>query len=108
MIEFIIFLSFLILSLFGLTELIHYISLRVLKPSKTGRRVLVVFLDEDTACQQLGYMAEVFRWQGNFYADEIIACTKYLSEETKQKCVSFFLRGPIVLTDNIDLLNTSE
>ncbi len=103
MVEFIIFTFFLILALLGLSELIHTLILHLLRPKKLSKRMLCVVLENNTACEQLAYIIENYRWQGKTYADEIIACTVNLSEAEKYECVERFKNNLITFTDSVIL-----
>ncbi len=100
MAEFFIFICLVLLALLGLSEAIHMLFCRILKPKSQAERVLLLYLTEDGAEQQLMYALEQKRWNGCTYADKIVAVTGKLSAEVKHTCISRFKSDYISFAEN--------
>ncbi len=94
-----------ILAIVGLSELVHHLCYFVLKPKTKARTVLVTYLTETDAEGQLLSVIEEMRWQGNRYAEAIIAVTGDLSDEKKHICKNRFSGKGIFFRDSIDTIN---
>lgn len=94
-----------LLSIVGLSELVHYLCYLVLKPKTKPRTVLITYLTETEAEQQLLSVIEEMRWQGNRYAETLIAVVGELSDEKKLICKKRFSGKGIFFTNSIDTTN---
>lgn len=82
----ILFFCVLVLSLFGLTELLHKAWMMILKPKTMAKRFLVVLLNDDNAQQQLNYTQEYLRWSGDECATELIAINCGVKDKLLASC----------------------
>ncbi len=94
-----------LLAVVGLSELVHFLCYIVLKPKTKPRTVLVTYLTEADAEQQLLSVVEEMRWQGNKYAEALVAVVGELSDEKKQICKKRFSGKGIFFKDSIDAIN---
>ncbi len=83
MVEFFIFIVFLLLALLGLSEALCMLINWLLRPEKKAEKYLVIILTANLAEQQLLQVAESLNWHGNAVADRIIACTGNIDETEK-------------------------
>ncbi|MBO5089397.1 MAG: hypothetical protein J6C27_00585 [Clostridia bacterium] len=81
-----LFLVFLLLSLFGLCEFLHLIRLIMIFPKRKMNATLVVVLKEETAIRQMMFAGEQLKWLGSKYADRIIIVAENLSADTVLEC----------------------
>ena len=86
MIKYICFFALLLFSIFGFCEMIHLIKLKIIFPKRKMNSQLVIFLDNNTAEQQLIFAGEQFRWLGSKFADSIFANNSNLDFETYLRC----------------------
>ncbi len=82
----ILFFCVLILSLLGLTELLHRIWMLILKPKTDAQKFLVVMLKDKNAQQQFNYAQEHLRWSGHECAQKLIAVDCGLTEKIHINC----------------------
>ncbi len=82
-----LFCVFLLLSIFGLCEFLHFLKLLLIFPKRKMYSTLVVMLKEDVAVRQTVFAGEQLRWLGNKYADRVIIVSENLSEETVNECL---------------------
>ncbi len=73
MIESIIFLFVFLLSVIGLSELIHTVWISFINPKAKPKKILLCVLCGDLADLQLRAAYEEMLWHGRSYADELIA-----------------------------------
>lgn len=76
-----------LLILLGISELLHAICSAVIKPKQPSKKVLVTVLTDEDAIEQVFAVCEEYKWQGDRYADKIIAVSSDLSPETLDICV---------------------
>lgn len=93
------------LAIVGLSEMMHYLCRFILKPKTKPRTVLITYLTEADAEQQLLSVIEEMRWQGARYAESLIVVTNGLSEEKKILCKNRFSGKGVFFTDSIDTIN---
>ena len=86
MIKYICFFVFLLFSIFGFCEMIHLIKIKFIFPKRKMNSQLVIYLDNNTAEQQLIFAGEQYRWLGNKFADSIFANNSNLDFETYLRC----------------------
>lgn len=74
-----------ITSILGITEILRTLWLYLMRPKDSPPSVMVIFLKEDVAVQQLRYAAEYISWENrkNFLA--VAAMDTGLTDETKEK-----------------------
>ena len=87
----------------GITEIICRFWLYLMKPKDSPLAVMVIFLKEDIATEQLRYALEFLNWekQGDFSAVAVI--TAELSEETHKTVEKIAKdRNDIILCDNLE------
>ncbi len=70
--EVFIFLCLVVLSVIGLCDLMHYIKLLLLKPSKRVDSTLLIKLSGENDFENLNYILEKFRWQGSNLAKRVV------------------------------------
>lgn len=81
-----IFLIMLFFSLFGFSEFLHLIKLKVIFPKRKMCSQLMLILQNDTAEQQLTFACEQLNWYGDKFADMVFADCKNLDEITYIRC----------------------
>lgn len=80
----------LVLCIFGLSELMHSISLLVASPKHKQKSCSVIWLKSGIAWNQLRYAKLQMRWHGTAYADVVIAVTDSIAEyEISPLCECF-------------------
>ena len=93
-----------LLTIVGLSEIIHMACSFVLKPKTIAQKFLVIVLTENDAENQTLEALEEMRWQGTRYAETLVAVTEKLSNETKSVCQTRFIGRGIIFTDDIGVL----
>ena len=89
-----------VLSLLGLSELVHMLSLFILKPRQRAKTVLVLMPTENYAEEQIQSALQQMSWYGKSYADYLTVLTDNLSEESKTRCKNRFFGDEIIYTEN--------
>ncbi len=84
--RFLLFFIFLVLSIYGLSEFLHFLKIKLLVPRGKKNLHIVIKLDEDSAISQLAFVGEQYLWYGNKYADLITADIGDLSKATALEC----------------------
>lgn len=97
------FLSF--LAVFGVTELVRRFWLYLMKPSNDTAAMMVIFLKEGIAVQQLRRAAEYISWEGekNFFS--IVALDSGLSEKTKEDVLKIVNANPNMMFGKKELVD---
>ncbi len=93
-----------LLSIVGLSELVHWVCYMILRPKAKPQSILLTVLTEDEAENQVLAAIEELRWHGTHYADTLVAVTVNLSESKKIICKNRFLGHDIVFLDSIEAL----
>lgn len=89
-----------VLSLLGLSELVHMLSLFILKPRQRAKTVLVLIPTENYAEEQIQSALQQMGWYGKNYADYLTVLTDNLSEESKTRCKNRFFGNEIIYAEN--------
>ena len=100
MYEAFIFTFLVIFSLIGLGELFYSIGSFMLKPKKIAQKVLVLFLTEPYAEQQLISAIEEQKWSGNKHYENIIAVTKDITSATQKALKNTYKNQNVYFTQN--------
>lgn len=70
--EIFLFISVGIFSIIGLCDLMHYIKLLLLKPSKKADTMLLIRLSGESDFENINYINEKYRWHGGYLAKRIV------------------------------------
>ncbi len=89
-----------VLSLFGLSELVHMLSAFILKPKQKAKNILVLVPTETCAEEQIQSALQQMCWYGKNYADYLTVITNNLSKENVEKCRNRFSGNEIIFTEN--------
>lgn len=92
-----------ITAILGITEILRRFWLFIMRPKGTPSAIMVIYLKEEIAIQQLRYALEFLNWekQGDFSAVAVI--TAELSEETHKTVEKIAKdRNDIILCDNVE------
>ena len=73
-------------TMLGIAELIHMLKSSIINKKGKIFSYIVVVLENETAVSQLLYQIEKYKWQGNRYAQNIVAINSYLDEENEKLC----------------------
>ena len=76
----------LLFAIFGLSEFLHILKLKIIFPKKNLNSHVVVNLQNGIAEKQLFFVCEQMRWYGKNYADFIIPIVSNLDEESYINC----------------------
>ncbi len=82
----VLFLIILFFALFGFSEFLHLIKLKIIFPKRKMYTCLVVNLQNTTAQQQLAFVCEQFCWYGDKFAERLVINCKNLDDDTYLKC----------------------
>lgn len=91
-----LFLLFVPIFLFGITELIHLICSRFLKPESIYTR-MIVRLSVENAPQQLLYIGEELKWGGRDFTERVIAILPELDAQAECDCRRLANKYEIIL-----------
>ncbi|MEE0808955.1 MAG: hypothetical protein U0L84_06335, partial [Acutalibacteraceae bacterium] len=89
MVKIVFIVSFSLLAIWGLCELIFAIRLLVLTPKERLDTYLIFRLNNDNALLQLYFLYEKYKWCGTAYTTAIIGIIDDLSDETILLCENF-------------------
>lgn len=84
--EYLLLFCVLLLSVFGLCEILHLIKLRFIFKKRKMHSTLFLILEKDTAKNQLCFAGEQYFWLGTKYAEKIVAIGNGLDDETATEC----------------------
>ncbi len=82
----ILFIILLIFGVFGFSEFLHILRLKVIFPKRKMYSHLVINLQNGTAEKQLMYACEQMLWYGKNYADFIVPNVSALDDESYKNC----------------------
>ncbi len=82
----VLFLIMLFFALFGFSEFLHLIKLKIIFPKRKMYTYLFVNLKNSTAQQQLAFACEQFCWYGDKFAERLVISCKNLDDDTYLKC----------------------
>lgn len=75
-----------VLCIFGLSEVIHTVKQRILRPENIPETRLIVYLTDGLPDLQLASVVREYKWYGKFSPDSIIAVYSYLEDEELENC----------------------
>ena len=81
----IIFLIILVFAVFGFSEFLHLLKLRLIFPRRRLCAHFVINLQNDTAEKQLLYVCEQYKWHGKSFADFIVPFCDNLDDDTFER-----------------------
>ena len=81
-----LFLIMLIFAVFGFSEFLHILKLRIIFPKRKMYSHLVINLQNDIAERQLLFACEQYKWYRSDFADFILLSCENLDEETYIRC----------------------
>ena len=84
--KFLLFFVCILLAIFGLCEILHNFKLWLIFPKRDINSTLVVFLNEQTATEQMVFVGEQFLWLGQKFANRVIAVAENFSDQTLSDC----------------------
>lgn len=108
MYEAFIFTFLVIFALIGLGELFYSIGSFMLKPKIIAQKVLVLFLTETYAEQQLISAIEEQKWSGNKHYENIIAVTNDITPATQKTLKNTYKNQNVYFTQNNNLIKEFE
>ena len=73
-------------AVFGLSEFLHILKLRLIFPKRKLYAHLVINLQNATAEKQLLYVCEQYNWHRGAFADFIVPFCDNLDNETYERC----------------------
>ena len=109
--QYIIYILFLLTSVVGLAEIIHFAHLFFMTKKGKNNKVIICYLGVDKPELKLRYIAEQYRWHGGHYADKILAVYDSSDNSSFDKCVNIAKKNNILLIrfdeieNNINLEN---
>ena len=92
-----------LLAIAGLCELIYTIKLFLLSPSKKPLSFIIIYLKKNIALEQLTYIFEKLKWNGESYATQIVAITDNIYDSECLLCNEFAIEHNIVLSKFEDI-----
>ncbi len=95
--ELLIYLIFIVFSIFGLSEFLHILKLFIIYPKAKINSCLVIKLNDATAEKQTEYTCEQFCWYGKRFADSLKFDCEDLSLECYEKCRKITERYGIII-----------
>lgn len=108
MYEAFIFTFLVILALIGLGETFYSIGSFILKPQKIAQKVLVLFLTEPCAEQQLISAMEEQKWSGNKHYQNIVAVTNNITPATQKALINTYKDQNVYFTHNDNFIKEFE
>lgn len=91
--------------LFGLTELLRRCWLYFMRPKDDPPGIMLIFLKEDIAVEQLRYAAEYLSWEGEKSFFAVAAIDTGLSEKTKSEVLKIVNSRYDMMFGEKDLVN---
>lgn len=82
--EIIFSLFLLVPAMLGIAEIMHLIKLYLIERNNSLSPYIIIILKNETANEQILSVVENYRWQGEKYAENIIAVNSFLSEENQE------------------------
>ena len=95
MLEYLFFITLVLLAVVGLSEVIHFLAVLLFKPKTRAKKCVLVYLDRDYAESQI--ISELFNlhWYGDKMADKLVFITSELSPEEVRKLKREYQSGLI-------------
>ncbi len=100
MLETLLFIVVFTLSVIGLSDLIHWVWIRIIKPKGRLKKTLLCYISGDFADLQLKIAFEELLWYGKSYADELIAVYCNIEESVFSRCLEYSKQNNIRLISN--------
>ena len=97
MVKIVFIVSFSLLAIWGLCELVFYVRLLTFAPKELLDTYVVFKLNDESALIQLNFLFEKYRWCGTAYTTAIIGIIDDLSDETILLCENFAINKDIYL-----------
>lgn len=97
-----------ITSMVGVTELLRSLWLYLMRPKEDPSRVMLVFLKEGIAVQQLRSAMEYITWEGQKSFCRIAAIDCGLSEDSRNAVIKIIARSPYMIFGTNALLEYVE
>lgn len=76
----------LVLAVFGFSEFLHTVKLKIIFPKAQINSCLIVKLKDETALKQTEYACEQFSWYGKRFADSLQFNCDLLSDDIRLQC----------------------
>ncbi len=89
MLETLLFIVVFSLSVIGLSDLIHWIWLSIIRPKEKPKKTLLCYLCGEFADLQLRIVFEELLWYGKTYADDLVAIDYDIDESALSRCEEF-------------------
>lgn len=90
-------------SMLGLAELMHLAKAYILSPKARPKKTVVVYLYGEYALEQLRLILEEYSWQGEKYAQQIIAVDCGIISEQYEECEKITSKNKIIFCKENDL-----
>ena len=90
-------------SMLGLAELMHLAKAYILAPKAHPKKTLVVYLYGEYAVEQLRLILEEYNWQGEKYAQQIIAVDCGIEGSQYAECEKMAGKNRIIFCNQKDL-----
>ncbi len=87
-----LFAIFLVFSVLGLCEFLHFLKCILIFPKRRMYSTLVVMLREEIAISQITFAGEQYKWLGNKLADRVIIVAENLSSDTLIECENLAIK----------------
>ncbi len=100
--QYIIYIIFVIVSVVGLADILHYVSLKLLTKRGRNNKILYCYLKSEYPDLELRYVAEQYSWHGKSYADKIVAITFTDDAAFLEKCMHIAKKYDITLINSLD------
>ena len=107
MLETLLFIVVFVLSVIGLSDLIHWIWISIIKPKSRFKKTLLCYLSGEFACLQLKIAYEELLWHGKSYADDLIAIDYNIEESVFSHCSQYAKEHNIRLISKDELYKTN-
>ncbi|MBR4123524.1 MAG: hypothetical protein IKT93_03820 [Clostridia bacterium] len=92
-------------SMLGLAELIHLVKAYILAPKVSPKKTVVVYLYGEYAVEQLKLILDEYNWQGEKYAQQIIAVDCGIESSQYAQCEKIACKNQIIFCKEKDLAN---
>ena len=92
-----------LLVILGICEVIHAICILLIVPKRPINNYCIVNLSEEKAYYQLRFAIEQLRWNGDNYAEKIIAITDSISQTQYNRCKIIAQNNGVILCESSSL-----
>lgn len=107
MLETLLFIVVFSLSVIGLSDLIHWIWISIIKPKDKSKKTLLCYLSGDFADLQLKIAFEELLWYGKNYADDLVAIDYNVGESALSRCIEYARENNIRFVSKDGTYNTN-